>query len=39
MAQKWFILDQKWPNMAALPMFQSGPKESKMYQNGLPKCF
>ena len=23
--QKWSILDQKWPNMAGLPTFQSGP--------------
>ena len=33
MAQKWSILDQKWPNMAGLSTFQSGqkgPKGSKM---------
>ena len=28
--QKWSILDQKWPNMAGLSTFQSGPKGSKM---------
>ena len=26
MAQKWSILDQKWPNMAGLSTLQSGPK-------------
>ena len=26
MAQKWSILDQKWPNMAGLSTVQSGPK-------------
>ena len=39
MAQKWSILDQKWPNMAGLSTFQSGPKGSKRDQNGQPKCF
>ena len=24
MAQKWSILDQKWPNITGLSMFQSG---------------
>ena len=28
MAQKWSILDQKWPNMAGLSTLQSGPKGS-----------
>ena len=37
--QKWSILDQKWPNMAGLSTFQSGPKGSKRVQNGQPKCF
>ena len=26
MAQKWSILNQKWPNMAGLSTFESGPK-------------
>ena len=30
MAQKWSILAQKWPNMAGLSTFQSGPKGPKM---------
>ena len=30
MAQKWSILDQKWPNMAGLSTLQSGPKGTKM---------
>ena len=30
MALKWSILDQKWPNMAGLSTFQSGPKGIKM---------
>ena len=30
MAQKRFILDQNWPNMAGLSTFQSGPKGIKM---------
>ena len=29
MAQKWSILDQKWPNMAGLSTLQSGPKGTK----------
>ena len=37
--QKWSILDQKWPSMAGLSTFQSGPKGSKRVQNGQPKCF
>ena len=37
--QKWSILDQKWPNMAGLSTFQSGPKGSKRVQNCQPKCF
>ena len=37
--QKWSILDQKWPNMAGLSTFQSGPKGSKRDQNDQPKCF
>ena len=39
MAQKWSILDQKWPNMAGLSTLQSGPKGPKRDQNGQPKCF
>ena len=39
MAQKWSILDQKWPNMAGLSTLQSGPKGSERDQNGQPKCF
>ena len=39
MAQKWSILDQKWPNMAGLSTLQSGPKGSKRDQNGQPKSF
>ena len=39
MAQTWSILDQNWPNMAALSMFLSGPNGSKRDQNGLPKYF
>ena len=38
-AQKWSILDQKWPNKAGLSTCQSGPKGSKWDQNGQPKCF
>ena len=30
MAQKWSILDQKWPNMAGLSTLQSGSKGTKM---------
>ena len=30
MAQKWSILDQKWPNMAGLSTLQRGPKGTKM---------
>ena len=30
MAQKRFILDQNWPNMAGLSTFQSGPKGTKI---------
>ena len=30
---------QKWPNIAGLPTFQSGPKGSKRVQNGQPRCF
>ena len=30
MAQKWSILDQKWPNMAGLSTFQKERKETKM---------
>ena len=30
MAQKWSILDQNWPNMKGLSMFQNGLKGSKM---------
>ena len=33
--QKWSILDQKWPNMAGLSTFQSGPKGSKMVNQSL----
>ena len=39
MAQKWSILDQKWPNMAGLSTLQSGPKGPKRDQNGQPKSF
>ena len=39
MAQKWSILNQKWPNMAGLSTLQSGPKGSKRDQNGQPKSF
>ena len=39
MAQKWSILDQKWPNMAGLSTLQRGPKGSKRDQNGQPKSF
>ena len=39
MAQKWSILDQKWPNMAGLSTLQSSPKGSKRNQNGQPKWF
>ena len=37
--QKWSILDQKWPNMAGLSTFQSGPKGSKRVQNGQYNMF
>ena len=30
MAKKWYILDQKWPNMAGLSILQGGPKGTKM---------
>ena len=30
MAQECTLLDQKWPNMAGLSTFQSGPKGTKM---------
>ena len=30
---------QKWPNMAGLSTFQSGPKGSKRVRNGKPRCF
>ena len=39
MAQKWSILDQKWPNMAGLSTLQSGPKGPKRDQNVQPKSF
>ena len=32
--QKWPIWDQKWPNMAGLPMSRCGPKGSQMVLNG-----
>ena len=34
MAQKWSILDQKWPKIAGLSTLQTGPKGSKRDQNG-----
>ena len=39
MAQKWSILDQKWPNMAGLSTLQSGPKGPKRDQTGQPRSF
>ena len=36
MAQKWSILDQKWPNVAGLSTLQSGAKGSKRDQNSHP---
>ena len=32
-------IKQKWPNMAGLSTFQSGPMGSKKVQNGKPRCF
>ena len=35
MAQKRFILDQNWPNMAGLSTFQSGPKGTKVVNSSV----
>ena len=37
--QKWPIWDQKWPNMAGLPMSRCGPKGSQMAPNGQYNMF
>ena len=37
--QKWPFLDQKWPNMAGLPMSRCGPKGSQMVPNGQYNMF
>ena len=37
--QKWPIWDQKWPNMAGLPMSGCGPKGSQMVPNGQYNMF
>ena len=37
--QKWPIWDQKWPNMAGLPMPRCGPKGSQMVPNGQYNIF
>ena len=37
--QKWPIWDQKWPNMAGLPMPRCGPKWSQMVPNGQYSIF
>ena len=37
--QKWPIWDQKWPNMAGLPMSRCGPKGSQMVPNGQYNIF
>jgi len=37
--QKWPIWDQKWPNMAGLPMSRCGPKGSQMVPNGQYNMF
>ena len=37
--QKWPIWDQKWPNMAGLPMPRCGPKGSQMVPNGQNNIF